>query len=66
MALKDARDQLVAARVVIKEICRQADRRIRDSIKRLRPQPHLVSVADSFLINKLQPLVRDLLIGGEI
>jgi hypothetical protein len=57
---KDARDQLVAARVVIEEISRQADGRIRDSVQRLRPQPHLEPVGDSLLIDELQTLVSDL------
>src|ERR1700679_3664526 len=34
-ALKDARDQLVAAQVVIEEIRRETDGRIRDSVQRL-------------------------------
>ena len=56
---KDACDQLVAARVVIKEIGRQADGRIRDSVQRLRAQPHLEAVGDALLIDELQPLVRE-------
>ena len=62
---KDTRDQLVAARVVIKEISRQADRGVRDSVQRLRSQPHLEAVGDSLLIYELQPLVSDLLVGRE-
>src|ERR1700686_384721 len=60
---KDARDKLVAARIVIKEISRQADGRVRDSIQCLRPQPHLEPVGDSLLIYELQTLVSDLLVG---
>ena len=52
--VKDACDHLVAARVVIEEISRQADGRIRDSVQRLRPQPHLEAVGDSLLIDELQ------------
>ena len=52
-----------AACVVIKEIRRQADGRIRDSVQRLRPQPHLESVGDSLLIDELQTLVSEFLIG---
>ncbi len=62
---KDTRDHLVAARVVIKEISRQADRGISDSVKRLRAQPHLVPVGDSLLIDELYTLVSDLFVGGE-
>src|ERR1700722_12414218 len=50
---------------MIKEISRKADGRVRDSVKRLRAQPHLVSVGDSFLINKLDALVSDLFISRE-
>src|SRR6202035_413732 len=62
---KDTRDHLVAARVVIKEISRQADRGISDSVKRLGAQPHLVPVGDSLLIDGLYTLVSDLLVGRE-
>src|SRR6202795_3474269 len=60
---KDACDQLVAARVVIEEISRQTDGRVRDSVQRLRSEPHLEPVGDSLLIYELQTLVSDLLIG---
>src|SRR4029077_12861196 len=63
LPIEDARDEFQAARVVIQEIPRQADRRIRDSVQRLRSQPHLVPVADSLLIDELQTLVRERLIG---
>ena len=46
LSVKDARDERVAARVVIEEIRRQADRRIRDSVQRLRTEPHLVPVGE--------------------
>jgi hypothetical protein len=49
---KDTRDHFVAARVVIKEISRQANRGISDSVKRLRAQPDLVPVGDSLLIDE--------------
>jgi hypothetical protein len=62
---EDPCDHLVAARVVIKEISRQADGGIRDSVKRLRAQPHLVPVGDSLLIDGLYTLVSDLFVGGE-
>ena len=62
---KDTRDHLVAARIVIKEISRKADRGISDSVKRLRAQPHLVPVGDSLLIDELYTLVSDLFVGGE-
>src|SRR3981189_513791 len=62
LSVKDARDQLVAARIVIKEISRQADGRIRDSVQCLRSQPHLEPVGDSLLIYELQTLVSALLI----
>src|SRR5580704_4373661 len=62
---EDTRDHLVAARVVIKEISRKADRGISDSVKRLRAQPHLVPVGDSLLIDELYILVSDLFVGGE-
>ena len=32
LSVKDARDELIAARVAIEEISRQADRRIHDSV----------------------------------
>ena len=63
LSVEDARDQLQAARVVIEEVRRQADGRIRDSVQRLRSQPHLVPVADALLIDELQTLVREFLIG---
>src|SRR5882724_2093492 len=63
LSVKDACDQLVAARVVIKEISRQANRRVRDSVQCLRSQPHLEPVGDSLLIYELQTVVSDLLIG---
>src|SRR3984893_1353508 len=62
---KDTGDHLVAARVVIKKISRKTDRRISDSVKRLRAQPHLVPVGDSLLIDELYTLVSDLFVGGE-
>src|SRR4029077_18461546 len=62
---KDPCDHLVAARVVIKEISRKADRGISDCVKRLRAQPHLVPVGDSLLIDELYALVSDLFVGGE-
>src|ERR1700691_2104076 len=63
LALKNARDQLVAARVMIKEVCREADRRIRDTVQRLRTQPHLEPVSDALLVDELQTLVSELLVG---
>ena len=63
LSVKDARDELQAARVVIEEIRRQADRRIRDSVQRLRSQPHLEAVADALCIDEAQTLVRELLVG---
>src|SRR5712671_7983407 len=58
---KDARDQLVAARVVVKKIGRQADRGICNSVHRLRAQPQLESVGDALGAYKLQSLVSDFL-----
>ena len=63
LPLKDARDQLVAACVVIEEIGCQADGGIRDSVLRLRPEPHLVTVGNAFLIFELQSLVGGLFFG---
>src|SRR5580704_17862515 len=62
-SLKDASDQLVAARVVIQKISRQTDRRVRDSVQCLRSQPHLEPVRDPLLIYELQTVVSYLLIG---
>src|SRR5262245_15111150 len=63
LSVEDPSDQLQAARVVIEEVRRQADGRIRDSVQRLRSQAHLVPVADALLIDELQPVVRHFLIG---
>src|ERR1700690_2684905 len=62
-SLKNACDQLVAARVVIKEVSCQADGRIRNSVQRLRSETHLESVGNALLVDELQTLVSDLLIG---
>src|SRR5882762_5986186 len=63
LPVKDARDERIAARVVIKEIGRQTDGGIRDCVQRLRSQPHLEAVTDALCIDEAQPLVRDLLVG---
>src|SRR5437868_13461360 len=63
LSVEDARDELIAARVVIKEISRQADRRIHDAVQRLRAQSHLVTVSDTLLIYELQTLVSKFLVG---
>src|SRR5215469_11739994 len=60
-SVEDTRNQLVAARVVIQEIGRKTDRGVRDSVERLRTQPHLITVGDSLLIFMLQPLIGVLL-----
>src|SRR6185436_11668024 len=65
LSVKDARDEGIAARVVIQEVARQADGRVSDSVQCLRPQPHLVPVRDPLLVDELQTLIGDLLIGGE-
>ena len=46
-AVEHARDQPVAALIVVEEIRRQPDGRIRLPVHRLRPQAHLVPVADA-------------------
>src|SRR6476661_4952334 len=60
---KGARDQLQAAGVVIEEVGREADGRIRNAVERLRAQPHLVGIADALRIDEGQPLVREFLVG---
>src|SRR6266446_9791597 len=65
LSVEDARDELVAARVVIEEIRRQADGGIRDAVQRLRSQAHLEAVADALAVDEAQSLIRDLLLGGE-
>ncbi len=62
---KDTGDHFIAARVVIEEVRRQPDRRIGDAVQRLRPQPHLVAVGDALLIDELQSLVGELLVGRQ-
>ena len=54
-----------AARVVIEEISRHADGRIRNPVQCLRPQPHLVAVADALRIYEGELLVRELLVRRE-
>src|SRR5205823_13264790 len=44
---KDARDELIAASVVVKEISSQSDRCIRDSVQRLQTQPNQEAIDDS-------------------
>src|SRR5215469_14390751 len=66
LSREHARDQRIAARVMIQEVSRKADWGIGDSIERLRAQPHLEPVTDSFLIHKLHTLVSNLFIRGEI
>src|SRR4029077_16048050 len=53
---EDPCDHLVAARVVIEEVRGETHGRVRDSVKRLRTQPHLVPVGDSLLIDGLYTL----------
>src|SRR3982074_1974959 len=65
LSVKDAREELIAARVVIKEISRQAAGGIRDSVQRLRSQPHLEAVADALCIDEAQSLKSNLLVGRE-
>src|ERR1700720_2089240 len=62
-SLKNPCDQLVAARVVIKEVSRKTYGGIRNSVQRLRPEPHLEPVGDSLLIFMLQRLIGDLLLS---
>jgi hypothetical protein len=62
LSIEDASDELRAAPVVIEEIRREADRRIRDSVEYLRPQPHLKAVSDPFRIDEAQSLVSDPLV----
>jgi hypothetical protein len=63
VSVKDTRDQLVAARVVVKKIGCQADGGIRQPSQRLRALPHLESVGDALGIYKLQSLISDFLFG---
>src|SRR6202023_347197 len=49
---KEARDQRVAPRIVIQKIGGQADGGVRNSVQRLRPQPHLVAVGDAFAVDE--------------
>src|SRR5215472_2458072 len=63
LTCEDARDQPVAALVVVEEIGRQPDRRIRQAVHGLRAQPKLEPIADPLLVDELQALESDLLIG---
>ena len=60
-----ARDELVAAHIVVEHPGRQADRRVRDAVERLRAVRHLVGIADAGREEVDQHLIRCLLLGGE-
>src|SRR5438034_6143280 len=50
LSIEDARDERVAARVVVQDPRGQADGRVHETVERLRPKPHLVGVAQAFLV----------------
>src|SRR5207253_9417082 len=60
LSVKDARDELIAALVVVKEISRQADGGIRNSVQLLRSQPHLEPVPNPLGMAEPTPLVTNL------
>ena len=62
---KDARDHLVAANVMVDHPGRQADRRIDDSVQRLRAVVHLEGVAQPVLVEVVELVPRVFFIGRE-
>ena len=65
LPVEDARDERVAARVVVEHPGGQADRRIRDRVQRLRAVRHLAGVAQAVLVEEVELVVRVLLVGRE-
>ena len=59
----DARDHRVAALVVVEHPGGEADRRIHDAVKRLRPVRHLHRVAQTVLVEIVELVLGMLLIG---
>src|SRR5437762_9095671 len=58
LAVENAGDQLVAANVVIEYPARKTNRRIDDSVERLRTKRHLVGVTQPVLIEVIEPIPR--------
>ena len=57
LAVKDTRDQLVTAYVVVEYLSGEADRRVRDPVHRLRASTHLLGVGQVACIEEGEPLV---------
>src|SRR4051812_47135148 len=65
LAVKSTCNEFVTARVVVQEIRREANGRIRNPVKRLRSQAHLVCIPDTLRIHEFQLLVCAYLVGGK-
>jgi len=50
---------------MIEKVTGYPDGRIRNPVKRLRAQPHLIAVADALRVYEGHALVRKFLVGGE-
>src|SRR6185437_9054315 len=63
LTVEDARDERVAARVVVVHPGCESDGRIRESVKRLRAVRHFLCVAQAVLVEGVELIPRDLLVG---
>src|SRR6185295_17190300 len=63
LAVEDARDELVTFYIVIDYPRSKADRRIRDSVQRLRASSHLLRIGDVSLKEEVELIPRMLLVG---
>src|SRR5882757_5394648 len=65
LTVKDARHERLTGLVVVEHPSRQADGRVRNSVKRLWAVRHLEGVAKAVLIEKGEPIESMLLVGCE-
>ena len=65
LAREAARDELVAADVMVQEPGGEADRRIRDPVERLRAGPHLLGIGRAVAEQEVEPFERTALLGRE-